>query len=1111
MNEDQINAFIHNTLMAEDAKRARDSGGVNKTWTCKDRDQICNQGTDYCSKCGAPEVDAKRAKVDKSVLTQPVVQTKALPSDMDRTWIRADCDIRVALPQAINVTKTEVEPKTMQQSWSASGWQHDNAWQHKNDWSQSDDKKWKRKDDRPSSSHAAMPPPASLATGVITTSDDIVPPGPTLEQQKAEGLRNFCAGLNRLVGGVHDFCRLYDEVAILSTKATTRPVFTKVLGQCGQHLVDLEETLREMISNCDEVRYGGQERAVQNLQYLHMMARIYGEEKKFILRGLPVDSAAFEYYTDARFKDLSALAKEKRAEISLGSVGHSGFLLIEANSLGYGVFSDSKINQTVNSFREKLRMQWLRGDSFRYKRGKQQIKALTAQCYESQSSEGGKMEVEDDTFSLLPKSEHSTTLAPSCDEDLDDAASQNSSETEWVDRLIGDEDHQLPYLEDVKNTIFEFKHLEPLGVYKENARQWTDYSSLDEHDMRNIEGHRCYEVERPSTSFSGSAQLAVAFEKVGNFTWDRLEVEFPHKRDALHSLVMKDMPTILDECYALAFDWTKALKEKIHKRGLFLRVPDRLALFMKGYLDDSSPRSELLLEERRYVMAYLRACVFMKEQLPLSFLTMDSDPGWANAPGLFTAAFQYFKCLGLAQKKEGREIYYKVQQGMAVQEAFMAVMGPWYKKLMAGPAPSSLRYFIEMEKKAVAVEVDSPADEREERFLDRLRMYLRWDMEVLLKLQPARDGPSLLVPGTDTRFAHNRFLLLYDMLEHTGRRDEHSCPRKYHEFFMDVFELAPDQMEYLMLLDDKRIPPSKPRKGTFDESLHELWDVRLQEQYLEEFRVRLAEKGVVMEKPMVHEKQDWGKWLREGDHTEPDPCTRAALFFRKDNAIRYDIAARIITAKKAIPHFNGTKSDPWFYPDLFGPNKHHLEGAPEMDCIPASALPAHSIHEEPTPERRHAALALMNIQSALHVITRRLSSSSLHDILKDHWCEKKVVTYDHQRRKIFKHHHFRIGGSKVLQYYTMSLRLPDENDPLSFAAVGSRTIYWMKTGNDHVRALIVDNEFIQGSRDVAVIIEDLDSVRVLSEIEDEINKDHEEDRALQKRLSNTTLQDLNPL
>jgi len=280
------------------------------------------------------------------------------------------------------------------------------------------------------------------------------------------------------------------------------------------------------------------------------------------------------------------------------------------------------------------------------------------------------------------------------------------------------------------------------------------------------------------------------------------------------------------------------------------------------------------------------------------------------------------------------------------------------------------------------------------------------------------------------------------------------------------------------------------------------------ELYQEEYRVRLAEKGVIMEKPMVHARRDWDKWLREGDHTEEGPCTKGSLFFRRGNSLRYDIAVRMATARKALPHFNGTKADLLLYPDWFGPNKLHLEGTPDMDYIPQSALPDHAIHNEPTPERRHAALALQNMQSALAVLSRRQASQNLHDILKDHWYEKKVVTYDHFRKDIFKHPHFKIAGKKVLQYYTMSLRLPDDKDPISFIPVDARTIYWMKTSNDNVRAFVVDNEFVRGSRDVAVIIEDLDSVRLLSEIEDEITKDHDEDKALQKRLSDTTLQDL---
>jgi len=190
---------------------------------------------------------------------------------------------------------------------------------------------------------------------------------------------------------------------------------------------------------------------------------------------------------------------------------------------------------------------------------------------------------------------------------------------------------------------------------------------------------------------------------------------------------------------------------------------------------------------------------------------LDSDTEWAKAPGIIPAAFQVFKCLGLANKKEGRDTAYKSRQGLVVQKTLKAVMDPWLKNLRARPAPACLKYYIEAENRASALEEDIPDDEREERFLNRLRMYLKRDSEDLLEFQPTRDGPGLLVPGKDTRFAHNRFLLLYDMLELTKRREEHSCPREYHEFFMDIFDLSPEQMEFLLLLDDKLLAPGRSR------------------------------------------------------------------------------------------------------------------------------------------------------------------------------------------------------------------------------------------------------------------------------------------------------------
>ena len=473
-----------------------------------------------------------------------------------------------------------------------------------------------------------------------------------------------------------------------------------------------------MISNCDHTKYGGQKRATQNLQYLHMLACTYAEEKKYILRNIPDGSTAYEYFNDADlFPDLSALATSKMAEISAGPGGKCGLLLIESTSMGYGLFSDRQRSLPVDNFREKLRLRWLGGDPWRYQSGRLQIKALVDQCNESQSSGGGEMEVEDEPLSLLLNSEHPTTLAPSQDEMQDESTSADTSDTEkWTNRLLGNENQQLPYLEDAKCKIFEFRHMEPQGLYKMNSMQWGDYRSLDEHDIRDIVGRQCYEVERPSIAFAGGAQLGIEFDKFGSYNWERLEVELPYRRDALHSLVMKSLPTILDDCYEMGFDWERAMKEKVHSRDLYLRLADRPALHMRGYLDDGSQRSEMMLEQRRYVMAYVRACVLAKEQLPLSFLKKDSDDEWAKAPGIISAAFQLFKCVGLTNKKEGRDISYKARQGDAVQRAITAVMDPWLKGFMGRVAPACLKYCIEAEKRASKLEEDLPDDEQEERF-----------------------------------------------------------------------------------------------------------------------------------------------------------------------------------------------------------------------------------------------------------------------------------------------------------------------------------------------------------------------------------------------------------
>ena len=67
---------------------------------------------------------------------------------------------------------------------------------------------------------------------------------------------------------------------------------------------------------------------------------------------------------------------------------------------------------------------------------------------------------------------------------------------------------------------------------------------------------------------------------------------------------------------------------------------------------------------------------------PVEFLKKDSDDKWVNTPGLAPAAFQLFKCIGQARKKEGRDVAYKAKQGMSAQSELMEEMEPWLQELM---------------------------------------------------------------------------------------------------------------------------------------------------------------------------------------------------------------------------------------------------------------------------------------------------------------------------------------------------------------------------------------------------------------------------------------------
>ena len=141
------------------------------------------------------------------------------------------------------------------------------------------------------------------------------------------------------------------------------------------------------------------------------------------------------------------------------------------------------------------------------------------------------------------------------------------------------------------------------------------------------------------------------------------------------------------------------------------------------------------------------------------------------------------------------------------------------------------------------------------------------------------------------------------------------------------------------------------------------------------------------------------------------------------------------------------------HPLLFGLNKQHLSDSPGMECYLANQLPEEEISEEPLDEKRHAALALQNINRALDIFSRRLDEGMVNKILAGDWIDQKAVLYETNKNAISKHPYFTLGGKKVTHYFTMTAKLWRDNDENSPIIIPFQTISWHRTSNTNVRAI----------------------------------------------------------
>jgi hypothetical protein len=288
--------------------------------------------------------------------------------------------------------------------------------------------------------------------------------------------------------------------------------------------------------------------------------------------------------------------------------------------------------------------------------------------------------------------------------------------------------------------------------------------------------------------------------------------------------------------------------------------------------------------------------------------------------------------------------------------------------------------------------------------------------------------------------------------------------------------------------------------------LKELVHEQRQAAYYNQYKFLLSQLEVIPDKEHLYPPCNWEKEISEEDNLEGGNCTLRALFFTEDDILKSDVSSRVFASKKAFPHLNGTLSDPIFNITHFGHNKQHLRGCKTMSTYSPNELPETSIHQEPLPHKRLAAFVWQNFCVGMEYFTKNSNQLSTAHTLERDWCNARAITFDPTKQGM-KHSYFKVGGKKVTQYFCITAKLSNYEADSYLGKMEFLTLYWYRTTNMNVRVIIVDSEYIAGSRDAAIVLHETNLVRVLYDIEEVIIARVKEEEKLSVNLKRTTIQD----
>jgi len=923
-----------------------------------------------------------------------------------------------------------------------------------------------------------------------------------------------------------DFIALVNHCDFNLVDKEYREVAAKILAQCHPLIQETDTSLCNLIHKCDSTRNGGLDRAPCNLRRLQLLAGIYGHyrDKVLAFTGLPKPNPICTIAT----------INEKWKQIDKAPGSMIGFPIMSAGRVRKDLFLPRDQHSYLTRLRDDLRKQWNTLNLWINNGYKELLLATGTKVKDSLTGHLG--EVQDELLSILPNPDETQSLSNIEVEDEETLSTHLRSRKRQIGAAISiaiGESHE-GMSDRIGHMLLPFssRHSQPPTRYIKHSHGSTSFADLQETTNSDLVGRQMEQVLRPSVLWTGGIALVEHFDDCGDLTWLQVDTQHRNGSTILDECLMKQFPAILTGLRELGYDFRRSKNDGYYNPNDNLEVPDRVASWYTGRYDNGKHYNEFYIQRRGEMMALFRTvyclrklgshadkCNYFtpKDLKPsrgrsMSDITRDE---WNTLPTDKQLALQLYACFTKALEAESQNIAHKEKFNLAIQREIITHMIGWKALHTEINNHSKLEDFIAQEKAIEKAQKDFTDLEKEEAFVARLGKYLHRD-EYLRTEIFTKDSPAYQIPGEDSDYVFNRLLLYIEITKHHDGTTCGRCDPKNLTKFAEQFNLNAEQLAFLFrrwgsLELSGLKTDTLTTESMFTRLLTPLVSKANLVDYYKGVMEYLKTLGVVHDAEQIYNTTNWALRITEDGHTETGTLPLRALFFQGQTLadLRPDISSMVHGTCDALPELVGTFRSPLNNITLFGPNKQHLDNAPDAITYHASSLCLDNAGE-PKPALRIATRHYDNFRRLItYMQSLRVNSTPLKEALDTKWKDFQVTHYN-GNAGVFKHKYFKVDGMRLTAYYTLTAKIEDFKSSSSLAQLTTFTLFWHKVKNKHLRIIKIDAEFIEGEEDGNVLLDDQSLITILQEVEEYIDDYNHNLKKMEEEMRKTTLQDIPP-